>query len=72
MAPWDGLSCRPSSGAAFDYLEQPGRSYKMICRWSLTGLDLVASGRDHAANHGQLFPVLVLGCLRKRFRVRKS
>ena len=39
----------------------PGRSYKVICSWSLLVLDLEVHGRDHIANQGQLAPVQDLG-----------
>lgn len=65
VAPWEGLPCRPSPGAAFDCLWLSGRSYKAIRRWLLPTLNLEASGRNHSVSRGQLPPVLGLGWLSK-------
>lgn len=39
----------------------PSRSYKAIRDWSLLVLDLELHERGHAANRGQLLPILGLG-----------
>lgn len=67
-ASWEGLPCRPRSATTYDFPALPGRSYKAVCGWLLSVLDLEANGRGQAENWCWLPPVPDLGQLSKRTR----